>query len=135
MTYSNSKLKILARKLLQLSRDEKGDLSSQQVSEVLALIKKQFPSRQLRLVLKHYLNAVKKALLQEQAIIEYAGTILPSEIDSIVKTLSQHYSRSITAIEKKVPELIAGIRIRIADDVYNTSIEQKLQIIQRKNFS
>lgn len=106
MTYSNSKLKILARKLLQLSRDEKSDLSSQQVSEVLALIKKQFPSRQLRLVLKHYLNAVKQALLQEQAIIEYAGTILPSEIDSIVKTLSQNYSRSITAIEKRCLSLL-----------------------------
>jgi len=135
MTYSNSKLKILAKKLLQVSRDEKGNLSSQQVSKVLALIKKQFPSRQLRLLLKHYLNAVKQALLQEQAIIEYAGTIVPSEIDSIVKTISQHYNRSITTIEKNVPELIAGIKIRIVDDVYNTSIEQKLQIIQRKNFS
>lgn len=133
MTYSKAKLKILANKLLQLSRDEKKTLSSKEVSRVLTAVKKQFPHYQLRPLLKCYLKMVKQALHQEQAIIEYAGTIASSDTDLITKLLSKHYNRAITITEKNTPELIAGIKIHIADDIYDTSIAQKLRLIQTKN--
>jgi len=133
MTYSKAKLKTLANKLLQLSRDEKETLSSKEVSKVLTAVKKQFPLYQLRPLLKYYLKMVKQALRQEQATIEYAGTIASSDTDSIAKLLSKHYNCAITITEKITPELIAGIKIHIADDVYDTSIAEKLHLIQTKN--
>jgi F-type H+-transporting ATPase subunit delta len=121
----NKQIRKTARTLLQLSLKE-GEVSGERVQAVLKSLQAH-PPRNYRPVLREYLYQVRKHVERSQAIVEYAGPLPANLINEIEASFSARYARPITAIPSENPELIAGVRIRIGSDVYDSSVANHLQ--------
>ena len=114
----------LARQLFKLSFDG-GTLTADRVSGVLAYVEKTRPANSTA-VLKAYQRLVAAEVARGQAVIEHAGFTPASALDVIAATLSKKYSRPVTWVAKPNPALLAGLRVRVGDDVYETSVANQL---------
>lgn len=114
----------LARQLYQLSLLD-GQVSAERVAGVLAFLRAH-PPRQPLAVLKHYRRLIARELGRRQALVEHAGTINAEILRSIETALSQKYQRPVSAVAQPNSRLIAGLRIRIGDDVYESSVAGQL---------
>ena len=130
MAQADSSIKDFAKQLVKLSFDEEGQLSQDKVASILATLRESLP-HQIRSILKHYLHYLKKENRKSQAVIEYTGILRNETIENITQVLSTKYSRRITAVTKENPELIGGIRISVADDVYDISIIGQLKCLSK----
>ncbi len=114
----------LARQLYTLSFvDER--LSDERVAGVLAYVEKSKPANALA-VLKRYLRLVKAEVARNQAVVEHAGAITPQTLQAIASSLSKKYNRPVSATAQPNPALLAGLRVRVGDDVYESSISGQL---------
>lgn len=120
----NKQIRKTARTLLQLSLKD-GELSSDRVEAVLKAIQTH-PPRRYRQVLRDYLYLVRKHVERSQAVVEYAGPLPADLINQVEASFSARYARPVTAVARENPSLIAGVRIRIASDVYDSSIANHL---------
>ncbi|MFW5882822.1 MAG: F0F1 ATP synthase subunit delta [Verrucomicrobiota bacterium] len=109
-----------AKRLLTLSQDAEGTVDPERVSAVLAALKKS-PPRNYKQVLKSYLYLVRREIARRTAIIEHAGPIDPEQVESIRQSMTQRYGYPITTETRPNPQLFAGLRVRIGDDVYDAS--------------
>jgi F-type H+-transporting ATPase subunit delta len=121
---AKDKIRQTANTLLQMSLEE-DEVSAERVNAILAGLEAH-PPRNYRLVLREYLRLVSRHLSRNQARVEYAGALAPELINSIEASLSAHYGRPITAVPEENKALIAGWRIRIGSDVYDSSIQNHL---------
>jgi F-type H+-transporting ATPase subunit delta len=62
-----------------------------------------------------------------RARIEHAGALSDDAVAAIALFLSKRYGRAITATASENPDLIAGIRVNIGDDVFESSIAGQLE--------
>lgn len=114
----------LARQLFRLSIVD-GAISAERVAGVLAYIEKHQPAQPIAL-LKAYERLVAAELAKSQAVIEHAGTISDATVQAIAAAMSRRYGRAITASPKRQDALLAGVRVRVGDDVYESSISHQL---------
>jgi F-type H+-transporting ATPase subunit delta len=114
----------LARQLCQLSIED-GAVSAQRVGAVLAFLRER-PPRQPLAVLKHYRRLVARELARSQAIVEHAGAIDARILAAIETAMSRRYRRTIAMVPRSNPQLIAGLRIRVGDDIYESSVASQL---------
>ncbi len=114
----------LARQLYHLSLAD-GQISAERVRGVLASLGKH-PPRQPLAVLKFYRRLVARQLARNHAVVQHAGAIDDAILRAIGAALSRKYTRPVTASPEPRPELIAGLRIRVGDDVYESSIASRL---------
>jgi F-type H+-transporting ATPase subunit delta len=122
---ANSKsVQQLARQLFRLSFAE-GRLSPERVAGVLGYVEKAKPAQPLA-VLKAYQRLVAAEVAKSQAVIEHAGTISESLVQSIGSAMTKRYGRAVVASAKPNPALIAGLRVRVGDDVYESSVAGQL---------
>lgn len=109
-----------ARHLFRLSLAD-SQISAERVGGVLAYLENH-PPRQPLAVLKHYHRLVAAQLAKNRALVEHAGAIDNEILRTIEDALMRKYQRPITAAAQPNPGLIAGLRIRIGDDIYESSI-------------
>lgn len=114
----------LARQFFQLSLVD-GHLSADHVAGVLAYLEKHPPKDTIG-VLKAYRRLVATEVAKGQALVEHAGPVSESILASIAGAMSQRYNRQVTASARDNPALLAGLRIRIGDDVFESSIASQL---------
>ena len=114
-----------ARILLNASL-ENGAVSAERVAGVLEWIEKTQPSQALA-ILREYHRMVQTEINKSNARIEHAGAIAADAVASIAASLSKHYNRAVTATASENPALIAGLRVSIGDDVYESSIAGQLE--------
>jgi F-type H+-transporting ATPase subunit delta len=114
----------LARQLYRLSLVE-GQISAAQVDGVLAYLAAH-PPRQWLAVLKHYRRLVVRQLARNHALVEHAGAINDALLRGIAEALARKCQRPVTAAAQPNPALIAGLRIRLGDDIYESSIAGQL---------
>lgn len=117
----------LARQLFKLSFVD-GQISAERVAGVLGYVEKLKPAHPLD-VLKNYRRLVAAELARNEAKVEHAGTVSESVLRSIASAMTQKYGRSITATAQPNPELLAGLRVRVGDDVYESSIASQLNAL------
>ncbi len=115
---------LFARQLVRLSFAD-GQISIERVSGVLAYLEKH-PPRQPLAVLRIYYRLVSIEIAKSRALIEHAGPITDGILRTIEDALTQKYQRPIAAAARPNPDLIAGLRIRVGDDVYESSIAGQL---------
>ena len=113
----------LARQLYRLSFAN-GELSSEQVAGVLAYIEKHVTHPHA--VLSAYHRLVAAEVARSQAVVEHAGPVSPATIADIAAKLGARYGRRITPVAKRNDELFAGVRVRVGDDVYESSVAGQL---------
>lgn len=124
MATGKPQIQQLARQLFKLSFTD-GRLSSEQVAGVLAYVEKAHPANALA-ILKIYQRLVATEVAKGVAVVEHSGPVSETVLASIAGALSQRYHRPVTATAKANPALIAGLRVRIGDDVYESSVAGQL---------
>ena len=124
MLNTDKRLVQYAKKLVQISIED-GRVSDERVKAIMGTFASR-PPRRFKTILKLYLYYIKRELRKSQAVIEYAGSINKSSIESIERNLTSHYGRPITVTLSENQELLAGIRISVADDVYDSTIAGSL---------
>jgi len=116
---ADKKTKALAKQLFKLSVVN-GTVSPEQVTGVLGYIEKNVPRHALAL-LQLYHRAIANELAKSNAVVEHAGPIGPSTLSAIEAAMTKKYSRAVTATAKPNPKLLAGLRVRIGSDVYEST--------------
>jgi F-type H+-transporting ATPase subunit delta len=121
----DQKITRFAKKLVELSKD-KGVVTEAKVAEVLAALK-QVQHRHHLVVLKTFLNYLRREIALQTAVVSTPGELSSDALKAIEATYSKMYDRTITAVTQQDTSLIAGVRVRVGDDVYDASVAGRLQ--------
>jgi len=122
---SAASIRAEAKRLLALSL-EGGVVSSELVGAVLAALEKSRSAHQLRPLLRAYLTNVRRELARGEARIEHAGPLSSAEADAIAAHFSKSLGRTIRPVTRRNDALLAGFRVRVADDVTDLSASLRL---------
>jgi F-type H+-transporting ATPase subunit delta len=121
---ADKQTKLLAKQLFKLTVVN-GEVSAERVAGVLGWIEKHQPRRPLAL-LQQYHRLVANEFAKSRAVVEHAGAVSDATLQSIAAAMSKKYSRSVTSVAKPNPALLAGLRVRIGSDVYESSVAGQL---------
>jgi F-type H+-transporting ATPase subunit delta len=121
---ADKQTKLLAKQLFKLSVVN-GVVSPEQVAGVLGWVEKTSPRRPVAL-LKAYQHRIALELAKSRAEVEHAGPINDGILKSIEAAMTRKYSRPVTAAAKANSSLLAGLRIRVGSDVYESSVAGQL---------
>ena len=116
--------KLLAKQLFKLSVVN-GAVSPEQVTGVLGWIEKHQP-RHVTSLLKSYQRLITIELAKSRADVEHAGPVADAALAAIAAAMTRKYRRPVTAAAKPNPKLLAGLRIRVGSDVYESSVAGQL---------
>ena len=116
--------KLLAKQLFKLSVVD-GEVSADRVAGVLGWIEKHQPRHPLAL-LQHYHRLVANEIAKSRAVVEHAGAVNQATLQSIADAMSKKYNRRVTSVAKPNPALLAGLRVRVGSDVYESSVAGQL---------
>ena len=114
----------LARQLFRVSVVD-GELSPERVGGVLEYIEKHCTARP-RAVLQAYHRLIAAEVARGEAVVEHAGPVNPAALGEIAAKFSTRYGRKITASALRNDTLLAGIRVRVGDDLYESSVAGQL---------
>ena len=121
---ADKQTKLLAKQLFKLSVVN-GVVSPEQVAGVLGWVEKTSPRRPVAL-LKAYHHRIAIELAKSRAEVEHAGPINDTTLKSIEAAMARKYARPVAASAKANPALLAGLRIRVGSDVYESSVAGQL---------
>jgi F-type H+-transporting ATPase subunit delta len=79
--------------------------------------------------LKAYYRLVATEVAKGQAIVEHAGAVDDAMLAAIAAAMTKKYGRAVSATAKPNADLIAGLRVHIGDDVYESSIAGQLSAL------
>ncbi len=121
---ADKQTKLLAKQLFKLSVVN-GVVSPEQVAGVLGWIEKTSP-RQPVALLKAYHHRIATELAKSRAEVEHAGPVSDATLKQIEAAMTKRYARPVTATAKANPKLLAGLRVRVGSDVYESSVAGQL---------
>ncbi len=121
----DKKITQFAKKLVELSK-ENGILTEAKVGDVLAGLK-QAKLRNHLAVLKSYLAYLRRELALQTAVVSTPTALSAAALKEIEVNFSKIYDRAVTAVTQTDTSLIAGVRVRVGDDVYDASLSGRLQ--------
>lgn len=124
MATAAKQIQLLARQLFKLSIVD-GVVSPDRVAGVLQYVEKHAPAHSV-LALKAYRRLIATELAKSEAMIEHAGTVAAPALNAIAATMTKKYGRTITPATRANPKLLAGLRVRVGDDVYESSVSSQL---------
>jgi F-type H+-transporting ATPase subunit delta len=84
-------------------------------------------------VLNHLQRLVKLEVLRRTATVESATALTPELQRAFENNLRQIYGEGLYLSFKQTPELIGGARIKVGSDVYDGSVQGRLEQL-RENF-
>lgn len=116
--------KLLAKQLFKLSVVN-GEVSAERVAGVLGWVEKHAPRQSLAL-LKAYHRSIAAELARSRAVVEHAGEVNAATLAAIEAAMTKKYSRKVTASAKPNAALLAGVRVRVGSDVYESSVAGQL---------
>jgi len=124
----NPKIRRYTRKLLHLSINEEGRVDEERISAVLSSLAQRRPLER-KVILKYYLRLVEREIRATSALVETAGEISPDAQSNLQSKLTEKTGRKVDLEVIQQPDLIAGTRIRLGDDVYEFSIPSRLRAL------
>ena len=121
---ADKQTKLLAKQLFKLSVVN-GVVSPEQVAGVLGWVEQTSPRRPVAL-LKAYHHRIALELAKSRAEVEHAGPVSDGTLKLIEGAMSQRYKRVITASAKPNAKLLAGLRVRVGNDIFESSVTGQL---------
>ena len=121
----DKKISQLAKKLIELSKED-GLVTEARVVEVLAGLK-QIRHRSYLIVLKAFLVRLRRELSLQTAVVSTPNVLSEDTLEKISSKYSAIYARTIRAEVQEDTSLIAGVRVRVGDDLYDASVAGRLQ--------
>ena len=128
MSAKNKQAQQLARQLFTMSLVD-GVISADRVTGVLQWVEKHAPANQM-LVLQAYQRLISVEVARSRAVVEHAGPVAQDILDTIASAMTARYGRPIVASSKSAPSLLAGLRVRVGDDVYEASVSARLELLR-----
>jgi F-type H+-transporting ATPase subunit delta len=124
MASGKKQILLLARQFFKLSLAD-GILSAERVGGVLEYIAKHRPANTVA-VLKAYQRLVTAEFGRGQAVVEHAGAINDALLATVAAAMTKKYGRQVAAVAQPNPALLAGLRVRVGDDTYESSVAGQL---------
>ncbi len=124
MASGKKQVQQLARQFFKLSVVD-GELSADRVAGVLQYVEKHRPAHSLA-VLKLYQRLVAAEIARGQAVIEHAGSVNAALLAGIAAAMTTKYGRKIAGVPRRNDTLLAGLRVRVGDDVFESSVASQL---------
>ncbi|MDR1173717.1 MAG: F0F1 ATP synthase subunit delta [Puniceicoccales bacterium] len=118
----NHRFQLLVPELVKLSLGKDSLLDSERVGEVIAVLKEIYGGRGLKSILCAYLAALEKFVVQTSMKIEHCGDLSSSSIEALRSHFEKALGKRLSVSVECSNDLIAGIRIFIADLVIENSI-------------
>ncbi|MDR2430078.1 MAG: F0F1 ATP synthase subunit delta [Puniceicoccales bacterium] len=120
-----------ARQLLALSRDNAtGALSSRRVCALLAVLASTRKPPALRRLLKAFYAAARVEVARGEMRVEHAGALAPEVMARLCAHFSALYKRELIPVPLAGEALVAGVRVRVGDDVYEASARARLDALR-----
>jgi F-type H+-transporting ATPase subunit delta len=113
-----------ARQLFSLSIVD-GVVSADRVAGVLEYVEKRGVANPV-MVLKAYHRLVAREVARGVALVEHAGAVNDAMLAAIAAAMTRKYGRAVSAAARPNAELIAGLRVHVGDDVYESSVAGQL---------
>ncbi len=120
------KIVSFAKKLVQLSKDGDDMVTESRVSKVLAGLK-QFQSRHYGRILKSYLEYISRELAAQTAVVTTPAPLGDEALKVLKNNFTSIYGHKVDVVTESDPSLIAGVRVRVGDDLYDASIAGRLK--------
>ena len=127
---STIKQRRFAKSLLQLSLSDDGRINRNSVEEILESLDTSRPSG-LITILRHFLHQIRRYEYAYHAEVEYGGMQGEKLSEKILGKLNQNSRKALDLTMIDNPKLIAGCKIRLGDDVYENSISDRLNKLQK----
>lgn len=121
---ADKQTKLLAKQLFKLSVVN-GEVSADRVAGVLGWIEKHQPRHPLAL-LQLYHRHIANEVAKSRAVVEHAGQVGAATLASIEAAMTKKYARKVTAVAQPNAALLAGLRVRIGSDIYESSVAGQL---------
>ncbi len=113
-----------ARQLFSLSLVD-GAVSGDRVAGVLEYVERHAVPNPV-MVLKAYYRLVATEVAKGQAVVEHAGAVNDAMLAAIAAAMTRRYGRAVTATARPNAGLLAGLRVHVGDDIYESSIAGQL---------
>jgi F-type H+-transporting ATPase subunit delta len=124
MASSKKYIQQFARNLYGLSVVN-GLLAGERVTAVLEYVEKHRPAQSMA-ILKAYHRLVAAEVARGLAMVEHAGPVGETVLQEIARSMTKRYGRPVTALPQRNDALLAGLRVRVADDLYEYSVASQL---------
>ena len=119
-----------AREMLRSSFTD-GQLDRGRVAAVVDSVLTRKPRNHLK-ILEYYKRLLRLETEKRHAQIETATGLEPQVASQISLNLSRRYGTDLTTEFVVNPELLGGMRIRVGSDVWDSSVRNRLERLQRQ---
>ncbi|PZR78390.1 MAG: H(+)-transporting ATPase [Chthoniobacterales bacterium] len=119
-----------ARALLHASFID-GQLDQGRVHSVVNSILEKKPRNYIK-ILNYYKRLLRLELEKRHARIETASELDPQAASQIRQNLSRRYGSDLTAEFVVNPQLLGGMRIRVGNDVWDSSVRNRLERLEQQ---
>lgn len=126
----NAKSLKVAKALLLASIDGEGRVDEQKIQEILKELKNQPRSKSLP-ILKNLLSLVRQKIASYEGQVEIASTNIEDISNILSKSLSDTFNYKIELLASTNNSLLSGFRLRIGDNVYEDSLHQRINRLQK----
>lgn len=118
--------KKLANRLIELTLDA-GDKAASEIVPAIEKLLKDWPIARRRGFTRYFLRVLKRELQKETLRVEHAGPVEQSLVESLKSSFSEGKKRPLRIEMVENPNLIGGIAVKIGDNVYDASVNGRLQ--------
>jgi F-type H+-transporting ATPase subunit delta len=119
-----------ARALLQSSFTD-GQLDLGRVRSVIDIVLQRKPRNYVKIV-DYYKRLLRLELEKHHARIETASPLDERAANEIAQNLSRRYGGSLTTEFVVDPELLGGMRIKVGNDVWDSSVRNRLERLEQQ---
>jgi F-type H+-transporting ATPase subunit delta len=127
---TTTKTKKIAKKLLALSLDEEGRVEETKVRSILESLRNDPPSN-YRSLLQEYQSETRRYLPTVQCGLEVPQGVDDQVNQTISGKVNASQGNNFSIDSSQNPRLIAGYKLRVGDDVYEDSIDQRLENLRK----
>ena len=102
-----------------------GVMDENKVRQVVSLVAEKKPRGYMN-ILTHFQRLVKLELDRRKALVETAVPISPEQQQAITANLERIYGPGLSIRFEQNPALLGGMRARVGSDVYDDSVQARL---------
>ena len=126
----NKEIRQMSKDLLRASFTD-GQLDQGRINSLVRSLIEKKPRNYLA-VLDNYKRLIRLEVEKRAATIESANELAPDVAVTLVENLKRRYGSDLTTRFVVNPELLGGMRIRVGNDVWDSSVRNRLQRLQQQ---
>ncbi|MGI8481574.1 MAG: F0F1 ATP synthase subunit delta [Chthoniobacterales bacterium] len=126
----NKEIRQLSRQLLRASLKD-GQLDSGRVASLVRSLIEKKPRNYLK-VLYAYKRLLRLEVEKRTATIESATELATETRTGMIENLKRKYGNDLAMQFVIKPDLLGGLRIRVGSDVWDSSVRNRLERLQRQ---